>query len=89
MQRRSFIFTGPERKMHLVANNLMMFKHISEGIDTGTWLFHLHRKDYTQWFKHAVHDDELAKASEEAECMDNPIESKRHILTLINKKYTV
>ena len=89
MQRRSFIFTGPEQKMHLVANNLMMFKHISEGIDTNTWLFHLHRKDYSQWFKDAVHDDELAKASEEAEGMDSPVESKKHILTLINKKYTI
>jgi hydroxymethylpyrimidine pyrophosphatase-like HAD family hydrolase len=88
MDYNSFVFTGRQNQLHLVANNLMLFLHISEGIDTDTWMFHLQRKDFTNWFRHSVHDEELARAGEEAEEMNDPAESKKHILGLIAKKYT-
>jgi len=88
MSYNSFIFTGPENKMQLKANNLMLFVHISEGIDAETWLFHLHRKDFSRWFRGAVHDEELAGVAEEAEKISDTGASKKHILSYITTKYT-
>ena len=88
MSYNSFIFTGPDNKMHLKANNLMLFAHIAEGIDAETWLFHLHRKDFSRWFRDSVHDEELAKVGEEAERISDMEASKKHILSYITTKYT-
>ncbi|MBS1661107.1 MAG: HAD-IIB family hydrolase [Bacteroidetes bacterium] len=88
MGYNSFVFTGEEGRLRLVANNLMMFLHIAEGVDVDTWLYHLHRKDYTNWFRNTVHDEELAKAGEEAEAMTDATASRRHILDTIAHKYT-
>ncbi|MDO6430551.1 HAD-IIB family hydrolase [Flavitalea sp. BT771] len=88
MGYNSFIFTGPENKMHLKANNLMLFAHIAEGIDAETWLFHLHRKDFSRWFRDTVHDEELSKVGEEAEGISDTEASKKHILSYISTKYT-
>jgi hypothetical protein len=32
----------------------------AEGVDNDTWIVHLKRHDYSEWFKNALHDDELA-----------------------------
>lgn len=88
MGDNSFVFTGPEEKLHLVANNLMLFGHIAEGIDTDTWLFHLRRRDYANWFRNCVHDVELARMAEAAEEMPNPEASRKYILDAISQKYT-
>lgn len=84
----SFIFRGREKRLHLKANNLMLFMHIAEGIDADTWLFHLHRKDFTRWFREAVHDEELARIGEEAENIKDADGSKRKIIDFIAQKYT-
>src|SRR6185436_15348285 len=39
---RSFYFRGPEDKMNLRAQNLMLFLQLADGIDDETWEFHLH-----------------------------------------------
>jgi len=88
MGDNSFIFTGEGRSLHLVANNLMLFLHIAEGIDIDTWLYHLHRKDFTNWFRLTIHDEDLAKAGEEAEKMTDASGSRRHVLDFIAEKYT-
>ncbi len=88
MASNSFIFTGIENKLHLVAPNLMMFKHIAEGIDAGSWLFHLRRKDFSNWFRNKVHDENLARISEEGENMDDAELSKKLILDYIGENYT-
>jgi hypothetical protein len=88
MGGNSFVFTGPAKKLHLVANNLILFMHIAEGIDDDTWQFHLHRKDYTRWFADVIHDPELAEAGEEAEKMKGPQASRKHIVDFIAQKYT-
>jgi hydroxymethylpyrimidine pyrophosphatase-like HAD family hydrolase len=87
MGENSFIFTGEERRLHLVANNLLLFQHIAEGLDIDTWLYHLRRKDFTNWFRKTIHDEDLAKVAEEAEKMDAAA-SRRHILDYIKQKYT-
>ena len=66
-----------------------MFKHIAEGIDTDTWLFHLHRHDFTRWFHDSLHDEELAGISKEAEKIADPHISKQKLLSFIAGKYTV
>ncbi len=88
MGGNSFVFTGPQNKLHLKANNLLLFKHLAEGIDSDTWLFHLHRKDYTKWFRDTVHDEELARVGAEAEGMKDPGASLKHIVDFIGNKYT-
>lgn len=88
MSYNSFVFTGPENKQRLVANNLMMFVHLAEGIDADTWMYHLHRSDFSRWFQHTVHDPELAEAGREAERMNDVGASKKHIIDNINQRYT-
>jgi hydroxymethylpyrimidine pyrophosphatase-like HAD family hydrolase len=88
MGYNSFVFTGRQGQLHLVANNLMMFVHLAKGIDTDTWLFHLQRHDLTNWFRDTVHDEELATVAEEAGQMADPDGSKRYVLEAIGKKYT-
>jgi hydroxymethylpyrimidine pyrophosphatase-like HAD family hydrolase len=88
MGENSFVFTGRENRLHLVANNLMLFVHIAEGIDDDTWTWHLQRHDFAKWFRDTVHDEELAHAAEEAEASNDPAETRRTILTFINSKYT-
>jgi hypothetical protein len=88
MGGNSFVFTGSAKKLHLVANNLILFMHIAEGIDDDTWQFHLHRKDYTRWFGDIIHDPELAEAGEEAEKMKDPQASRKYIVDFIAQKYT-
>jgi HAD superfamily hydrolase (TIGR01484 family) len=88
MADNSFVFTGSESHLHLVANNLMLFAHIAEGIDKDTWAWHLHRHDFTNWFRDTIHDDELAQVAKKAEKLDDPLEARQQILNFINSKYT-
>jgi len=59
----SFYFTGRERKLCLRAQNLLLFLQIGEGVDEETWLYHLHRGDYANWFRGIIRDDGLANAA--------------------------
>lgn len=88
MGDNSFVFTGPGGHLHLVANNLLLFAHIAEGIDDDTWYYHLHRHDFTRWFRDTIHDEELANVAEKAAGSDDPACSRRQILTFISSKYT-
>jgi hypothetical protein len=88
MGDNSFVFTGREGRLHLVANNLLLYTHIAEGLDEDTWSWHLRRHDYTAWFRHTIHDEELAQVAEAAETGKTPADSRRQILTFINSKYT-
>jgi len=67
MNSGSFYFTGPFRKLNLKASNLMIFIQMAAGIDDETWLYHLHRNDYSKWFKYAVKDPVLSLRAEAVE----------------------
>jgi phosphoglycolate phosphatase (TIGR01487 family) len=56
---RSFYFRGPEGKLNLRAQNLLLFLQLAEGVDDETWLYHLDRGDYSRWFREEINDDEL------------------------------
>ncbi|HEY6975020.1 MAG TPA: haloacid dehalogenase, partial [Chitinophagaceae bacterium] len=90
MKDRSFYFKGPGGKLNLKANNLMMFIQMAEGIDDDTWIYHLQKKEYSNWFRNAVHDDELADLTRQVEerTTADPHTSKEAILQLIKERYT-
>jgi len=45
----------------------MIFIQMAAGIDDETWLYHLHRNDYSKWFKYAVKDPVLSLRAEAVE----------------------
>ena len=81
---------GPEGRLNLRAQNLMLFLQIGEGVDDRTWLHHLRRRDYSRWFREALDDEDMAKdaARIEAEAADDPVASRRAIRELVSRRYT-
>jgi HAD superfamily hydrolase (TIGR01484 family) len=59
----SFYFRGPAGQLNLRAQNLMLFMQTAEGVDDATWLHHLRRGDYSDWFREAIKDEDLAAAA--------------------------
>ncbi|OQP52543.1 haloacid dehalogenase [Niastella yeongjuensis] len=89
MDYNSFYFRGPENKLNLKAYNLMVFTQMAAGIDEETWRYHLKRKDYSNWLRHSVHDEELAGLVNSIENDEPHVEDSRHtIIELINERYT-
>jgi len=85
----SFYFTGPENKLNLKANNLMTFIQMGAGVDDDTWLYHLKQNDYSNWFRNAVNDEELALRTNKIEEQEtNAEKSQKAIFQLINERYT-
>ncbi|MBX9692125.1 MAG: HAD-IIB family hydrolase, partial [Cyanobacteria bacterium] len=88
-EQRSFYFTGPH-KLRLRAQNLSIFTQIAEGVDEDTWLYHLRRKEYSDWFEKIIKDDELVTIAKEVE-EDEELtakESRVRILQAIEERYT-
>ena len=87
---RVFYFHGPRNELNLRARNLTTFIELAEGLDADTWLFHLKRGDYSNWFRNGVKDATLADRIAEIEQNKElpPAESRREIKKLIEAKYT-
>ncbi|HSH29796.1 MAG TPA: hypothetical protein VK971_07810, partial [Thiohalobacter sp.] len=87
----SFYFRGPDNRHNLKAQNLLVFCQIAEGIDESTWMFHLHRGDYSRWFRHAIKDDYLATETERIERRTDltPWQTRQMIRELVNVRYTL
>jgi hydroxymethylpyrimidine pyrophosphatase-like HAD family hydrolase len=87
---KSFYFRGPESKLNLRAQNLVMFAQLAEGVDDDTWLHHLHGGDYSRWFDEAIKDEELARIAREAERAHSKdaAASRKLILEAIRRRYT-
>jgi HAD superfamily hydrolase (TIGR01484 family) len=88
---RSFYFRGPEGKLNLRAQNLMLFLQLAAGVDDETWLYHLHQGDYSRWFREFIKDDELAGEAETAEKLPHisPADSRKLIKAAVEKRYTL
>jgi hypothetical protein len=86
---RSFFFRGPDGKLNLRAQNLQMFLQIVEGIDDDTWMFHLRKEDYSDWFKRRMKDPDFAAAVKEVEKdrRVTPEESRKKIREKIEERY--
>ena len=89
-EERSFYFRGPEDKLNLRAQNLMLFMQLAEGLDDETWMHHLRRGDYSEWFRNNIKDaelaDEAAKIEQDADV--SPAESRKRIAAAIQDRYT-
>lgn len=89
MGYNSFYFTGPGHRLNLKAQNLLLFIQIGEGVDDDTWLYHLHRSDYSNWFRNSVKNTELADSSKTIEKNEHDAKrSRKAIFALINEQYT-
>ncbi len=64
---RSFYFRGPDARLNLRAQNLILFTQIAEGVDDETWQHHLRQGDYSRWLRDCVKDDTLAGEVREIE----------------------
>jgi HAD superfamily hydrolase (TIGR01484 family) len=86
----SFYFVGPERKLRLRAQNLQMFLQMAEGVDDETWMFHLRRGDYSDWFGKQLKDEDLAKsvAALEQQPDVGPETSRAEVRSIIEQRYT-
>jgi HAD superfamily hydrolase (TIGR01484 family) len=87
---RIFYFRGPEGKMNLRARNLHTFLELAAGVDDDTWLFHLHRGDYSNWLVSAIKDGELGGQVRRVERDGSlsPAQTRQEITKLIEAKYT-
>ncbi|MBV9219876.1 MAG: HAD-IIB family hydrolase [Methylobacteriaceae bacterium] len=87
---RSFYFRGPDKALNLRAQNLTLFLQIADGVDDPTWLHHLHRGDYSTWFRKVIKDDELAQevASVEADAALDARQSRARVADVVTRRYT-
>jgi len=88
---RSFYFRGPDGKLNLRAQNLIMFLQLAAGVDDATWEYHLRQGDYSRWFREVIKDDELVHIAEEVE-RDKSIsadKSRARIRAAIEERYTL
>lgn len=87
----SFYFRGLDGYHNLKAQNLKVFCQIAQGIDETTWMFHLHRGDYSSWFRHVIKNDNLADETERVERRADlaPWQTRQMIEELVNARYTL
>jgi HAD superfamily hydrolase (TIGR01484 family) len=86
----SFYFRGPEGKLNLQAQNLMMFLQIADGVDDETWLHHLRQGDYSRWFREKIKDDALVEEARRVEQQADlsASDSRARIRQAIERRYT-
>jgi len=87
---KSFYFRGPERALNLRAQNLSIFLQLAAVVDDKTWLHHLRAGAYSQWFRDAIKDDDLAFEAAAIE-QDQPLtaaESRARIRDIVERRYT-
>jgi HAD superfamily hydrolase (TIGR01484 family) len=86
--KRSFYFRGPQGRLNLRAQNLLVFLQIAEGIDAETWDFHLRRNDYSKWIRACMRDEELGAVVEKIESAADG-NSFKDIRAAIEERYTL
>lgn len=88
---RSFYFRGPQGKLNLRAQNLLLFMQLADGIDNETWQHHLRNGDYARWFRQAIKDDQLAAEADRIASLSNvsPVESRTLLRAAIERDYTL
>jgi hypothetical protein len=88
---RSFYFRGPNGKLNLRAQNLIMFRQLAEGVDDDTWLHHLREGDYSRWMETAIKDPSLARIVHQVEEMPelSAHDSRKRVSIAIEERYTL
>lgn len=87
---RSFYFRGPGNTEGPTARNLTEFLLCSERIDDASWLHHLKAGDYSEWFRHVIRDDVLAREAKRIETADvSARRSREGIAAAIRRRYVI
>jgi hypothetical protein len=88
---RSFYFQGPEKKLNLRAQNLIVFTDLADGVDAETWLYHWQRGDVSGWLRRCVKDEELTDQIRalEKQVPDDADASRKAVREAIERKYTL
>ena len=86
----SFYFRGPKGALNLRAQNLQTFVQLALGVDDATWLHHLRRGDYSDWFQRQIKDRELAAetAAVERDTSLDANASRQRVKEAIERRYT-
>lgn len=77
---KSFYFRGPHGALNLRAHNVSLFLQIADGVDDDTFESHRRRRDYSQWFRDAIKDPDLAEEVERAENGDLTVAASREAI---------
>jgi hydroxymethylpyrimidine pyrophosphatase-like HAD family hydrolase len=87
----SFYFRGKTGKLNLRAHNLMTFLEVADGVDDATWMHHLRAREYSQWFRSQIKDEELAREAEriETDRAADPATSRAAVRRAIERRYTL
>jgi hydroxymethylpyrimidine pyrophosphatase-like HAD family hydrolase len=86
---RSFHFVGPEGKLKLRAQNLIVFLQMGDGVDDDTWLHHLKQHDYSQWIEREIKDFELAAQVRQIEEHADARASRQAVRAAVERLYTL
>jgi HAD superfamily hydrolase (TIGR01484 family) len=87
---RSFYFRGPEGKLKLRAQNLILFLQLADGVDDATWEHHLKQGDYSRWFREGIKDETLADEAQRIEALNVSAEDSRALIrTAVERDYTL
>jgi hydroxymethylpyrimidine pyrophosphatase-like HAD family hydrolase len=86
----SFVFTGPEGRLRLRAQNLQLFLQIADGVDEATWEHHRRRGDYSRWFREVIKDNELAEEARQIELGNDlsPTDARARLREAVETRYT-
>jgi hypothetical protein len=87
---KRFYFRGPDGRLNLRAQNLVLFLQLADGVDDDTWSHHLSRGDYSRWLREAIKDEGLA---DEAGAIErtaglSPRQSRAKLREAIERRYT-
>ena len=85
---KSFYFRGPDGALNLRAHNLMIFLQMADGVDDATWLHHLHRGDYSRWFRDAIKDNDLADEADSVQDGADAVVTRKQIRDIVERRYT-
>jgi hypothetical protein len=87
---RSFYFIGPQGKLKLRAQNLLVFLQIGDGVDEDTWVHHLRRHDYSAWIEREIKDPELsAEVRRIEDAVADAQASRRAVRAAVERLYTL
>jgi HAD superfamily hydrolase (TIGR01484 family) len=90
-ENRSFYFRGPQAKLKLRAQNLIMFMDLADGVDDETWLFHLRKGEVSEWLRREIKDEALAERVSAVEREKNldAAATRKQVRELIEAIYTL
>jgi hydroxymethylpyrimidine pyrophosphatase-like HAD family hydrolase len=87
---RSFYFRGPDDKLSLRAQNLVLFMQMADGVGDEVWVHHFRRGDFSKWIAIGIKDEALAEEVRRIESMSEiePTRARDLIRAAIERSYT-